>query len=309
MEAQEIHLRDYYRILKKRKFTIFTFLVVTVTIVTIVTFTMSPRYRASTKMLIEKNESNPLENVTYTRWDPEFLETQYQIIKSYNVARNVVRTLSLDTKYKQYFFKSESEKPEFIQEMGQSISDLFSLVSAWITTRTGMGLSENQGDRKAIETAALSDGELLAEYLIENVEITPVRNSRIVEVAFSEQSPVLAAMIANTFAKAYMDEVLEMNMSVSNRMIKWTKKKTDEERIRLEQSERKLQKYMRDNDIITVENKIAIIPEKLQQFSSKLSEATEKRKELEEIVNKINRFKTSDELETLAEFSTNDSLR
>jgi polysaccharide biosynthesis transport protein len=308
MDAQEIHLRDYYNVLKKRKFTVFTFFIVTVTIVTIGTFTMTPIYRANTKILIEKNEVNPLDNYRFKSWDPIFLETQHQIIKSYNVARSVVRILSLDTKYASYFFPSDEGKPVFLKNTRHAITQFFSGLLEFVETSQDSA-AKRANTKKGFKVEPPSNADLITAYLVETVEIKPVKQSSIIEVAFFEKNPVLAAMIANTFAKAYMDEVLEMNMSVSNRTIKWTKEKTDEERIKLEKSERKLQKYMRDNDIITVENKIAIIPQKLQQFSTNLSQATERRKELEEIVNKIKAFKNSVELETLSEFATNASLQ
>ncbi|MCW5210718.1 hypothetical protein VU03_03120 [Desulfobulbus sp. N3] len=55
--------------------------------------------------------------------------------------------------------------------------------------------------------------------------------------------------------------------------------KADEERKKLEDSERALQKYMRKNDIVTVENKLTVLPERLSRFSSELSAAqTEEKK-------------------------------
>ena len=58
MQEQEIHLRDYIRVIRKRKSIVVTFFLITFLVVVIGTFTATPLYRASTKILVEKNEAN-----------------------------------------------------------------------------------------------------------------------------------------------------------------------------------------------------------------------------------------------------------
>ena len=101
-QEQEIHLRDYIRVLRKRKATVLTFLIITFLIVVIKTFSATPYYSASSQVLIEKNyASSSLEpGSPYTPYDPEFLTTQFELIRSANVAHRVVKQLQLDTRYK-----------------------------------------------------------------------------------------------------------------------------------------------------------------------------------------------------------------
>ncbi len=288
MEIENIHLRDYLRVLRKRRMTIFTFFLITITIVTIVTFTMTPSYRASTKLLIEKNETNPLDNSSYVRFDPEFLETQYQIIKGFNVARSVVKILSLDIVYLHHFFPEDEEKNP-ITGFAETIEELIAGILG--TSELEQELAVNGSEFETSKTPdAMTKADEIALYLTEEIMVEPVRNSRIVKVSFSEKNPVLASMIVNTFATAYMEEILEINMATSSRAMKWMGKKAEEERIKLEKSERALQKYMKDNDIVTIENKIAIVPQKLQEFNLKLTKAEADRKELEAEIEKIGQF-------------------
>ncbi len=110
-QEQEIHLRDYIRVLRKRKTTVLTFLILTFLIVVIVTFSSTPYYTASSQVLIEKNYTpSSLETGSpYVPYDPEFLTTQFELIRSSNVARRVVKQLKLDTRYKHYFFEDDRE--------------------------------------------------------------------------------------------------------------------------------------------------------------------------------------------------------
>ena len=107
-DEHEIHLRDYLHVLLKRKFLIFIILLFAVLITVIRTYTATPLFTASSDVLIERNRgSRGLETDYYYSYDPEFLTTQSEIIRSVNVAARVVEQLGLNTKYRHYFFDSE----------------------------------------------------------------------------------------------------------------------------------------------------------------------------------------------------------
>ncbi len=117
MNEKEIHLRDYLRIIGKRKGTIFTFFLLTFIIVVIATFTATPYFLASTKVLIERNTSNSLtSNNQYTPYDPEFLETQHQLIRSASVVEKVVKSLGAEKIYDAFFAQKE-EKVSYIRSI------------------------------------------------------------------------------------------------------------------------------------------------------------------------------------------------
>jgi hypothetical protein len=100
-EEKEIHLRDYLKIIVKRRQIALTFFGVVVALAVILPLSSTPLYMATTKVLIEKSEPGNLAmmNMYYTPYDPEFYETQYQLIKGSSVAQKVVKVLSLDKTY------------------------------------------------------------------------------------------------------------------------------------------------------------------------------------------------------------------
>ncbi len=283
---QDLNIRDYLRIVRKRMFLIISIFIITSIITVIYTFTRTPIYTASTKVLIERNESNPLSNPGNLRFDQRFVSTQNQIIRSTNVAKNVVKILSLDTVHAHHFFPKETSKLGFIKSLKKSvksfISDLFNIDKS------------NQDDPSNIENQEqIAEREkqvkvnIIAGYLKRGLEIMPISSSNIIELVYSDTNPVVAQMIVSTFVKAYMEEVLEINMSNASRTLKWMAKKAEEERVRLEKSERALQKYMQDRDMITIGNRIAITPERLTSITAQLTDAQSQRDELEERVRKI----------------------
>jgi len=62
----------------------------------------------------------------------------------------------------------------------------------------------------------------------------------VVDISYMSANPALAAAIVNSVAQAYKDVTLEMKMSSSSSDIMWLTKKADEERIRIEKSEKAL---------------------------------------------------------------------
>ncbi len=283
MNEKEIHLRDYLRIIEKRKATILTFFIITFTIVVIGTFTATPMYEASTNMLVEKSESKPLLMNDYpVNYDPEFLETQFQIIKSNAVARRVVELLSLDVNYYSEF-TGGNFSPSLIGRFLNWFSDLFSVIIK-ITGINDYNLSESTIDDKK-ET--LSPAGKIAQIISSSISVEPVRNSRVVEVSYLSRNPVLATLVVNSVAKAYIEEVLEMRMRASEYAISWMSKKAEEEGKKLEKAENLLQEYIREKDIVTIEDRVAIIPQKLAELSTRLTKAEADRKEIEAIYKKL----------------------
>ena len=255
LEEREIHLRDYLRVLFKRKYTILTFFIIVFVVVFIGAMSATPVFQATTKVLIEKVELYNLSAISpyLMPYDPDFYNTQMQLIKSTSVARRVVKNLSLEEKYASYF----PEQKKAIQE-----------------------------DKKGFET--------LAGIIRSGIIVNPVKNTKIVDISYMSTNPEFAALIANSVAQAYIEEMLEMRMSFSRYSIEWMTKKAEEEKSQLENAERNLQNYMKSHDIITLQDRIALTPEKLTALNTQLIEAEAKRKELELLYSQVTRVNPKD---------------
>jgi len=245
MEEREIHLRDYLRVISKRRYTVYTFFAVVFIIVLIGTLSSTPVYKASTKVLIERVEPYNLTmmNPYYTAYDPEFYETQYQLIKSTSVAQKVVKMLALESTYETYF--------------------------------KGRGISGSGGEK--------TRADILADIVSSGIFVSPVKNSKIVNISFASSNPEFAALVTNSVARAYIEELLDMRMSASRYSIEWMAKKAEEEKAKLEKSEAALQEYMKSNNIVTLQDKSTLTPERLSEVNIQLTRAETRRKELESL--------------------------
>lgn len=271
MEDREIHLRDYLKIVYKRRYTVYTFFAVVFIVVLIGTLSATPVYMSSSKVLIEKVEPANLTMMYpyYAPYDPDFYETQYQLIKSTSVARKVVKMLSLENTYGSYFRGEDNPA-----------------------------------------SGAKPKADIIADIISGGISVTPVKNSKIVNIGFVSTNPDFASLVANSVAKAYIEQILDMRMSSSRYSIEWMTKKAEEEKVKLEKSEKELQEYIRANNIVTLQDRVGLTPEKLSELNTQLLRAETRRKELESLYNQVTRVSASPkEAETIPAIASEPTIQ
>lgn len=268
---QEIHLRDYYHVIKKRRQVVGLFAAITFGLFSLGTFAVTPLYEADTQVLIEKNKENDLTVAGgVLNYDPEFLQTQFEIIKSNNVIYRVIDRLKLDTQYRKYFL---TDKDGFLSA---SLAEIINFLP-----------ESGKADVLSLQGQKQTDADRIAKIIQERIKTTPLRNTKIVSVTYRDPNPVMSGMVVNAMVDSYLAELLEIKMHASNYSLQWMTAKAEEERKKLEKSETTLQKYRQEHNIITVENKQVVVPGKLAEFSIQLSKAQALRKEFENLYNQI----------------------
>ncbi len=296
LREKEIHLKDYLNILRKRKLIVFSFFIITFTVVLINTLTATPIYEASTRLLIEKTDASPLmPNYGYVQYDPEFLQTQAEIITSFPVAKKVVKQLNLEETYDSYI-EGMDESDFSLNAVVGWFKGLYAVASK-ITSNV---LAKPVKNIQEIEEEEISKADAIAEMISAAVIVEPMEETRIVNLSFMSANPELATIIVNATAKAYMDQLLEMKMQASNYNMKWMGMKGEEEAEKLKKSKKALNDYMKANNIVTIEDRVAIIPQKLAATSRELAQAESRQKELATLYKKIrSSLKKAREVETI----------
>jgi succinoglycan biosynthesis transport protein ExoP len=281
LREKEIHLQDYFNILRKRKMIVFSIFIITFTIVLISTLTATPIYEASTRLLIEKtNSATLMSNYNYVQFDPEFLQTQVQIITSYPVAKKVVKQLNLEETYDRYVAGMD--------ESGFSLS----AVVAWMKgLYTAIGKFTNTVLAKPVKTMGeaeeVSKADTIAEMVRSGITVEPVEETKIVELKYMSANPELATMIVNAAAQAYKDQLLDMKMQASEYDMKWMSMKGEDESKKLKTAKKALNEYIKANDIVTIEDRVTVIPQKLAELGNELAQAETRQNELASIYKKI----------------------
>ena len=249
-------LLEYWRVIRKRRATILTVLFIVFSIVLFATLKQKPVYKA--KALLEIQKENPdvptlqelfqVENLSDT-----YLETQYRILKSENLARRVIAQLRLD------------QVPEFNPTGGSS---------------AGTGPQESAAEPLAASGNAHrnpdTDTELLNRFQ-KRLDVEPLKRSRLVEISFESTDRNRSAQVVNTLASAYIQQNLEARWEASQKAAEWLSQQLLGMKAKLEKSEDELQQYARDNGLLfletdkgTTEN---IVAQRLRDLQEELTKA------------------------------------
>ncbi|MBN1102782.1 MAG: polysaccharide biosynthesis tyrosine autokinase [Deltaproteobacteria bacterium] len=308
MEEQkedQIDLRDYLRVILKRRWTLITVFAVTVMSVIIHAFTATPIYEATTRLIIDRENPNVVsiqEVMAVDAAGTDYYQTQYKIIESRAVAREVIKRLHLD--------ESEEFRPkpknDFLSSLKRSVGETLSF---WALSITSL-LSVKEPPQETPEEA-LEDSSLVGAF-VSRIKVEPIRNSRLVDVSFQAKDRGLAAKAANALARAYIDKNLETKLRAAQDAVKWLNERIEEERKKVEKAEQSLLRYKEKHSIITefssdVEK---VTAQKLAQINQQVVEAESRRVEAETRYQQATSLSHSpDMVNSIPEVLNNDLIR
>lgn len=308
MERSGIDVQRYLTLVKKRWPIIVSTAIIIFLISIVVTYTTIPIYTASSHVLLERNRGKSgLESRSYY-YEPDFLETQSEIIRSENVAKKVVNKLGLATKYKHYFLADELQSEGWFTRIKHEIRKKIRFAIDFFGNPASSNIPNDS--KPTIKFAPKTDNEIIAQIIKGGLRVAPVINTKIVNISYQAKDPAIAKLVADAVVNAYMDEMLDIKLSTSNYSLKWMTAKAAEERDKLERSERELQAFMRENDLVTVENKLTILPQKLSEFGSQSTKADSLQQELQDLLGQIKSAKGNLEaLEKIPVFASDEVLK
>ncbi|MCP4578314.1 MAG: polysaccharide biosynthesis tyrosine autokinase, partial [Deltaproteobacteria bacterium] len=274
---EHIDLRGYLRVLVKRRWTIITVFAVIFITVAIHTFTATPIYQATTRLVIEKENPNVVsieEVMAVDSSGTDYYQTQYKIIESRGVAREVISRLHLENS-EEFFPKP---KDDFISNIKRSVKET---IQSWKDSIRDL-ISTNKEAETFDQKDYDSDSGLVSAF-IDRIEVSPIRNSRLVDLSYEAKNPVLATQIVNTLAQAYMSQNLEIKLRAVKEAVSWLNKRVDEERKKVGEAEKALIQYKEKAGIITdFSNDIEqVTAQKLAQLNAQVVDAESVRVEAE----------------------------
>jgi|Deesub1362B_J571_1020462.scaffolds.fasta_scaffold00010_131 capsular exopolysaccharide synthesis family protein len=270
---EEVHLRDYFNVIMRRKWIVAVFFISVVITVTLITFMTEPVYKSTVTIKIDKEPPKVLafEDVyQIERIDADYYETQYKILSSRNIAKRVIKKLHLD------------RHKEFIGDgKGFSLSSILSSMIGFLKSGKGK-----------VSTPIYEDGVRtdLIDAFLERVEVQPVKKSQLVRVSFKSHDPDLAKKVANTIADTYIEFNLDSKVEATKQARQWLEKQIEVIRAKVEESEEKLNKYASLNEVIFLDetkDRESILTQRLSEISTALSEATNIRIQKESIYREI----------------------
>lgn len=246
-----LNLREYWRVFVKRKWTILTSFIITVAITATSTFLMTPIFRATVVLQIDREAPQVVKFDAVVPIDTEgsgqqFYQTQYELLKSRTMAERVID--QLDLVHHNAFEEGD---------------------------HAGLGWFGKQAPEPPADP--ISAKKRLVESFLSHLVVEPVRNSKLVKLHYDLPDPELAARIANALAQAFIHLSLERRFDAASYAKDFLEQRLAQVKASLEDADVKLAAFTRGQGIINVDEKQTLAAQKFKAASEDLSAAEKER--------------------------------
>ncbi|MGB3112016.1 MAG: polysaccharide biosynthesis tyrosine autokinase [Candidatus Omnitrophota bacterium] len=241
---QEIDIREYLRVLYERRWLIISITLIICTLSLMRSFMLKPVYQATTRILIEREGP--------------------KVVKMDEVAPvSFAGREYYQTQYK--ILKSHAVAEKVDKALGG--------YKPW---------GEWAGRRIRKKEKPLSDEDRISA-LLNRIEIKPIPNTQLVEISADDVDPAFSAKIANLWAAAYIEYILDAKYDATKYASGWLQGKIKEAKKNLEIAEANLQQCRRENNIIAPESEnVEVLSDLLKRKAELEIELTEKLEYLKE---------------------------
>ena len=268
----EIDLLKLWNSLWWRKWSILSLVLAVMMVAALAVLVVTPIYRAAATLLIEQKAAKVVSIEQVYGLDGmgnEYLQTQFELLKSRALAERVVRQLNLTT------------HPEFDpRQQPEPLIDLSWLRSALnfhkVVPVTLPGDLEDE--------AALSEAEIFDEVVKQFMAVTSVSQqgkSQLVTISVEMADPRTAALAANALANGFIESQLEATMEMSATATNWMNSRLGELRARLKEAEDRLQSFREAENLVDIDGVSTIVAGELSLTADRMIDARRQRAEAE----------------------------
>ena len=264
LEADEfnIDLMGMWHILLKRRWVIATAVGIVFVFALVASLMITPVYRATTSVQIDrelmnitKNDANPREGFIN---DPNYLNTQYQLLQSRELASRVLSDIGFQNKkrFEQVFEPSARSQ-----------------IKAWFGAEDNGAVGQEK--TRLEKDQALKRVDLFKKgYVVE-----PVRNTRLVKIHYDSTDPAFAILSANSLAEAFQGRNLETRFETSSYAKNYLEDQLKQLKLKLEDSEAQLVRFAAREQIVgSGDEDAGTLPEQnLGALNAALAKAKEER--------------------------------
>jgi len=258
----------YLRTLNRYKWGILMVVIAVGMLAAMYASSLRPIYRATARSCSEMGKSKIVSTQelfeAYNGTTRDYFLTQFEIIKSRELAERLVRVMQL-TKHPEYDPRQRA-KPWYAD---------------WVPTQflpPASGKAPNEADLE----------ENVVAQVMGQISLQPVRNTQLVKLSFDSHDPVLAERVPNTLAMIYIISDLEARGDTTRRSMSFLKDQAEELRQKLNESERALQAF-REKEKIVVTKGVSVSGaiRQLEELETSLDDARKKRLDAEALYNQV----------------------
>ena len=255
---------------------------------------VTPIYQATSTLLIEKDDKQIVsiqELYTPRYHDWEYMQTQYELLRSRNLAERVVKKLGL---YQQTGNAAEQVQPETETQEDEGFT---------LNTLKPAGFNP-----QPVDVVVPTEQELLQQrigqataVIIGGLTVEPVPETNLISLSFKSDDPRFAASVVNTLAEQYIESQLEARLNATQKATEWLNERLADLRVNLKKSEARLQSYREQQKLVDIQGVSTLGAQQLSELNTRLAEAQRARLTAQTIGQEVARLKgaSSDEYLTI----------
>lgn len=256
-EEKAPDLLAFWRVIRKRRWTILSGFFVLFALVLGGTLNQMPMYRAKALIEIEKENPSlvsPQELFQLDEVSDAYLETQYKVLTSDDLADRVIAQLGLT-----------------------QVAEFHPRPHLWPWSKTVSASSQTSSDGAPLPKPNPVIEENVRARFLERLDIKPIRRSRAVEIDFDSEDPNLAARVVNALADTYIQKDMESRWDATQKASQWLSQQLSDLKAKLEKSQDDLQEYATQNGLLYLEtatgNLESIQDQSLRELQEELTQA------------------------------------
>ncbi|WP_425316364.1 polysaccharide biosynthesis tyrosine autokinase [Stutzerimonas chloritidismutans] len=271
-DDDEIDLLKLWQTIWYRKWGIISLVLVVTMVAILAVLAITPIYRAAATLLIEQKGTKVVSIEQVYGLDgagSEYLQTQFELLKSRALAERVVRQLNLTT------------HPEFDpRQQPEPLIDISGLLANFNFSK--MVPATMPGDLEDPEVLTEADifDQVTREFM-ERTTIEPQGKSQLVKVQVDMADAHTAAIAANALANGFIESQLEATMDMSMTATNWMNSRLGELRTKLKDSEDRLQAFREAENLVDVDGVATISAAELTLTGDRMIDARRQRAEAE----------------------------
>ncbi len=272
--TQQDSLHEYLRIIGRHRYSILAITLLFGVLGALSAALEVPIFRATSTLLIDR------ENVRFTasqetygqnQQNYEYLQTQYEILKTKPLAEMVVEKIGVD---------------RVLASLNRKSKLSLSSIIPWA----------NKGETAPTDKSAR---ERLAVGIVQSsVRVDPVRNSQLVKLSFEVADPELAAILANQLGDSYIENTLDARLQMINKANSWLELKSTDLKKNVDIAEARVLAYLVANNI-SADGEDTMSAQTVQMLMPRVAEARAERLNRESIYQQIVSARKANQLKSV----------
>lgn len=263
LDDETIDFAHYWQVFKRYAGRIILLAVLFTILVALIVMKMTPIYSATASLLIESQPANVTSIEEVYKSDTsrkDYMQTQYEIIQSRQVAARAVDELDLSNDA--VFMPQSSGGLTIVKDVKKWVKSKI----PFLPKQEKVELTETQKAEKRRQAAI--------NKLMNSISVTLVNNTQVIEVTAVSDSAELAARIANTMGDVYVENYLQAKVDMTSKATSFLTESMEGLKDKLEEAERKLTAFYEENQLVNLSGGVVgLAAEELEEYSDQLLKA------------------------------------